>query len=83
MVALVIVKDFVKIVSYYFISGIIPKSLKEFIIIVLCKERKKNYFFLGSYRLIVFKNTLIKVLKKYIVNIIFEVAEEYRLFFWN
>jgi len=80
VVILIIVKDLVEIVSYYFTSGIILKSLKEFIIIVLYKKEKKNSL-LGSYKLIIFKNTLAKVLKKYIVNIISKVAEEYKLFF--
>jgi len=83
MVILVIVKDLVKVASHYFANRIILKSLKEFIIVVLRKEEKKNYFFLGSYKLITFKNTLAKVLEKYIANIILEAVEEHRLFFWN
>ena len=50
---------------------------------VLRKKGKKDYYFLGSYKLITFKNMLIKVLKKHIVNIIFKAVEEYKLFFWN
>ena len=46
---------------------------------VLYKEEKKDYSLLGSYRLITLKNTLVKVLEKYIANIILEVVEEYRL----
>jgi len=41
VIALVIIKDLAKIASYYFASGIILKSLKIFIIVVLYKERKK------------------------------------------
>jgi len=81
VVILIIVKDLAEIVNNCFTNRIIPKSLKEFIIIVLHKEGKKNYSLLDSYRLITFKNTLVKVLKKYIVNIMLKVAEEYRLFF--
>jgi len=77
--ALVIVKDLAKVASYCFTSGIIPKSLKEFITVVLYKEGKKDYFFLGSYRLIAFKNMLVKVLEKYVANIISKAAEEHRL----
>jgi len=77
--ALVIVKNLIEVASHCFTSRIILKSLKEFIIIVLCKERKKDYFFLGSYRLITLKNMLVKVLEKYIANIIFKAVEEYRL----
>jgi len=78
--ALVIVKDLAEVASYCFASGIIPKSLKEFITVVLCKEGKKDYSFLGSYRLITLKNTLVKVLEKHVANIISKAAEEYRLF---
>jgi len=79
--ALVIVKNLAKIASYYFASRIILKSLKEFITVVLYKERKKDYSLLGSYRLITLKNMLVKVLKKHIANIISKAAEEYRLLF--
>jgi len=77
--ALVIAKDLIKAASYCFTSGIIPKSLKEFITVVLYKKRKKDYFLLGSYRLIALKNTLVKVLKKHVVNIISKAVEEHRL----
>jgi len=79
VVALVIIKDLAEAASYYFASGIILKSLKESITVVLRKEGKKDYSFLGSYRLIALKNTLAKVLKKYVANIISKAAEEYRL----
>ena len=79
IVALVIVKDLVEVASYCFANGIIPKSLKESIIAVLYKEGKKDYSLPGSYRLIALKNTLVKVLEKYIANIMLEAAEEYRL----
>jgi len=49
--------------------------------VVLRKERKKDYSLLSSYRLITLKNTLVKVLEKYIANIILKAAEKYRLFF--
>ena len=77
--ALVIVKDLVKVASYYFASGIILKSLKEFITIVLHKEEKKDYSLLGSYRPIALKNTLVKVLEKHVANIISKATEKYRL----
>jgi len=76
---LVIAKDLAEAASHCFASGIILKSLKKSITVVLCKERKKDYSLLGSYRLIAFKNTLAKVLEKYIANIISKAAEEYRL----
>ena len=83
MVILIIIKDLIKAVSYCLASGIILKCFKEFIIIVLRKKRKKNYFFLSSYRPITFKNILVKVLKKYIANIMSKAAENYRLLLWN
>jgi len=76
VVALVIVKDLVEVASYCFASGIIPKSLKESITIVLRKEGKKDYSLLGSYRLIALKNTLAKVLEKHVANIISKAAED-------
>jgi len=79
MVALVIIKDLTETASYCFSNGIILKSLKEFIIVVLYKEGKKDYSLLGNYRLITLKNTLVKVLEKYVANIILKTAEEYRL----
>ena len=41
---------------------------------VLHKKGKKDYFLLGSYRLIAFKNILVKVLEKHIVNIFLELG---------
>ncbi len=79
VVALVIKKDLVEVASYYFTNKIALKSLKESITIVLYKEGKKDYSLLGSYRLITLKNTLVKVLEKYIANIISKAVEEYRL----
>jgi hypothetical protein len=76
---LVIIKDLVEAASYYFASRIILKSLKESIIVILYKEGKKDYSLLSSYRLITLKNTLVKVLEKYIANIISKTVEEYRL----
>jgi len=46
---------------------------------ILHKEGKKDYSLPGSYKLITLKNTLVKVLEKYIANIILEAAKEYRL----
>jgi len=76
VVTLVIIKDLAEAASYCFTSGIIPESLKESITIVLHKEKKKDYSLLGSYRLITLKNTLVKVLEKYVANIISKATEE-------
>ena len=81
MVALVIKKDLVKAANYCFANGIVPKNLKKSIIIILYKKGKKDYFFLNNYKLIIFKNILVKVLKKYIANIISKAIKEYKLFF--
>ena len=70
MVALVIKKDFVKAASYCFINKITPECLKESITVVLRKNGKKDYSFLGSYKLITLENILAKVLKKHVINII-------------
>jgi len=80
---LVIIKDLAEAASYCFASRIILKSLKESITIVLRKEGKKDYSFLGSYRPITLKNTLAKVLEKHVANIISKAAEEHRLLLWN
>jgi len=81
IVILVIAKNLIKAASYCFINKIILKNLKFFIIVVLYKKEKKNYSLLGSYKLITFKNTLVKVLKKYIANIISKATEKYKFFF--
>jgi len=47
--------------------------------VVLHKEGKKDYSLLGSYKLIALKNTLAKILEKYIANIILKAAKEYKL----
>ena len=79
MVTLVIKKDLAEVASYCLTNGIVLESLKESITTVLYKDRKKDYSLLGSYRPIALKNTLVKVLEKYIANIISKAAEEYRL----
>jgi len=76
VIALVIIKDLAEVASYYFTSGIIPESLKESITIVLHKEGKKDYSFLGSYKPITLKNMLAKVLEKHVANIISKAAEK-------
>ena len=79
MVTPIIKRDLAEVASYYFTNRIALESLKESITTVLYKEEKKDYSLLGSYRLIALKNTLAKVLKKYITNIISKAVEEYRL----
>ena len=81
-VALVIAGDLAKVASYCFTNGIIPESLKESITVVLRKEGEKDYSFLSSYRLVALENTLAKVLKKYVANIISKAVEKHRLLPW-
>jgi len=81
VVILIIIKDLTEVASYYFASKIILKRLKKSIIVVLYKEGKKNYSLLSSYRLITFKNILVKVLEKHVANIMSKAVEEYRLLF--
>ena len=44
VVVLIVIKDLTETASYCFINGIILKSFKEFIIVVLRKEKKKDFF---------------------------------------
>jgi len=83
IVILVIIKDLIKVTNYYFVNGIILKNFKKSITVALYKKRKKENSLLGNCRLITFKNTLVKVLEKYVVNIILKTAEKYKLLFWN
>jgi hypothetical protein len=83
LVAPIIKKDLIEIASYCFANGIALKYLKEFITMVLRKDKKKDYSLPGNYRPIAFKNTLAKVLKKYVANIMSKAVKEYRLFPWN
>jgi len=83
MVTPVIIKDLTEVASYYFTNGTIPESLKKSITVVLRKKGKKDYSLPGSYRPIALKNTLAKVLEKYVANIILKAAEEHRLLPWN
>jgi len=46
---------------------------------MLCKEEKKDYSLLSSYRPVIFKNTLAKVLEKHIANIISKVVKKHKL----
>jgi len=79
MAILIIIKDLIEVASHCFASRIILKYFKEFITMVLYKEKK--LIFLSSYKPITFKNMLVKILKKHVANIIFKIVEDYRLFF--
>jgi hypothetical protein len=47
--------------------------------LILCKEGKADYLFLGNHHPIILKNTLSKVLERVIVNYIADIAKEYTL----
>jgi len=66
-------------VSSAFAAKTLTSYLKEFTILALRKESKKDYSLLGSYRLIVLKNALAKVVEKILTNRISEVVEAYNL----
>ena len=51
-------------------KGNLLKCCKDIIIVVLQKVNKKDYFLLGNYWLVVFKNMLGKILKKIVVECI-------------
>jgi len=78
VVTLIIIKNLIEVTSSCFINRIILNSFKKSIIIILRKKEKKSL--LGSYRLITLKNTLVKVLKKYIANIMSKATEKHKLF---
>jgi hypothetical protein len=54
--------------SLAFIIRMLSFYLKESIILALQKEGKKNYFLLSSYHLIAFKNALMKIVEKILIN---------------
>ena len=56
-----------------------PTRLNESTIIILHKDKKKDYFLLSRYRLIILENTIIKVIKKIITNRIMSKAKSYSL----
>ena len=58
-----ILKELAQTIIKYLIIGL-PKELKESFTLILRKEEKKDYLLLSAYRLIVLKNTLVKLAKK-------------------
>ena len=64
-----------KAISWIFRNREMPTHLKESTIIVLRKDKKKDYSLLSSYRPIILENTIIKVIKKIIANRIISEAE--------
>ena len=72
-----------KAISWIFRNREIPTRLKESTIIILRKNKKKDYSLLSSYRLIALENTIAKVIKKIIANRIMSEAESCGLILWN
>src|SRR5438270_5813577 len=64
-----------KAISWIFRNGEMPTRLKESTTVILCKNKKKDYSLLSSYRLIILENTIVKVIKKIITNRIISKAE--------
>ena len=60
--------DIAQVISNTFAAGTIPPYFKELTTLALCKESKKNYLLLNSYRLIALENSLIKVKEKILAN---------------
>ena len=67
------------IARVYFIIGYYLRLGRAIITIVLRKEGKVDYLFLGSYRPITLENTLSKILERVIADRIADTAKEYAL----
>jgi hypothetical protein len=65
--------------SLLFIIRTLSFYLKEFTTLALQKEGKKNYSLLDSYHLISLENTLVKIVKKILINQINEAIKTYNL----
>ena len=76
-------EELVLVVYNCLTSRTLLEYLKELYTIVLYKEGKKDYSLLGSYQLITLKNTLSKVIKKYVANAIADTAEAHSLLLQN
>ena len=62
-------------VTTYLLKGKLLKCYKIITIIILQKANKKDYSLLKSYRLITFKNTLGKLLKKIVIECMQKATE--------
>jgi len=69
----------VDVAKVYFIIGYYPRLGRAIIIIILYKEGKADYLFLGSYRPIALENTLSKILERVIADYIVDMAKEHAL----
>jgi cytochrome c oxidase subunit IV len=70
----------IDIAKAYFIISYYLRLRKAIITFILRKEGKVDYLFLESYRFIILKNTLSKILERVVVDYIVNTAKEYTLF---
>ena len=66
-------------ISKYLAVGTLLELYKKLTIVVLRKDRKRNYSLPSSYRPIVLENTLAKLVEKIVTNHIATAAEEHAL----
>ena len=63
----------------YFIIGYFPRFRRAITTVVLYKEGKADYLFLGSYCPIALENILNKILERVIADYIVDMAKKYAL----
>ena len=80
-IILKICTDIVHRIYIVLMYSLLLKYFKKLIIIILHKESKKDYLLSESYRLIILKNILIKIIKKILATYLNCTAEEYSLLF--
>jgi len=72
-------KNLIIMITQCFINSSLSLYLKKFTIVMLHKEKKKNYLHFNSYYLIALKNTIVKLLKKIVTKHITYTAEKHNL----
>ena len=73
---LLIIFWLIDVVRAYFVIGHYLRLRKAIIIVILYKEGKADYLFLGTYYLIALENTLSKILKRVIIKYIANIAKK-------
>ena len=76
---LLIVLWLINVAKICFAIGYYPRFKRAIITIILHKEGKADYLFLGSYHPITLKNTLSKILKRVIIDRIVNTVKEHAL----
>ena len=79
VIAPIVSKDLAHAISKQLESGMISNLYKESTIVMLCKERKKDYSLSSSYRSVTLEDMLAKVIEKIITTRIEETAEKHTL----